>query len=761
MTVLVVILVLGALGAIVGVAPVRRRLVSRWLLSRVGRFLPRLGDTERIALEAGTVWWDGELFSGAPDWAALLRFQSTPLSERERAFVDGPVEELCALVDDWSVTQAGDLPPEAWDFMRRHGFFGMIIPEAYGGLGFSAAAHSAVIVKLASRSVTAAVTVMVPNSLGPGELLLHYGTETQKRHWLPRLARGEEIPCFALTEPGAGSDAASAQSEGVVCRGRVGDAEVLGMRLTWRKRYITLSPVATVIGLAFRLRDPNHLLGDREDLGITCALIPADLPGVEIGQRHDPLGVPFQNGPTEGRDVFVPLDSIVGGPGMAGQGWRMLMESLAAGRSISLPALSVGAVELAARVVSAYALVREQFDVPIGRFEGVEEPLARIAGFAYLMNAARVLTAGAVDAGERPAVLSAVVKAYLTEGMRRVVNDALDIRAGASICRGPRNMLARSYAAVPIGITVEGANILTRSLIIYGQGVIRCHPWLWREIRAAEAGDVAGFDRAFFGHLAFVLRTAGRALALGLTNGRLAWSPVSGPLAPFLRRLTRASAAFALVSEAAMVTLGPALKRREKITGRLADALAWMYLGSATIKRFHDEGQPAGDLPFARWACTVALAEAQRALAGVLDNLPHRPAAWFVRRLVFPLGVRDREPDDALGGAVARTLLTDPEARRRLTRDIFIPPADEPGLGRLEAALAKVLAVAPIEARVRDAVRAGRLDPIPERTLAARALAAAVITEAEAKALDDAEAAREDAIQVDAFDPDAYHRLRG
>ena len=763
MTTLVVMLVLVASGilTVVGIVPIRRRLISRLLLPRVARVLPRLGETERVALEAGTVWWDAALFSGAPDWAELLRFQPKPISPRERAFLDGPVEELCGLVDEWSVTQAGDLPAEAWDFMRRHRFFGMIIPEAYDGLEFSAAAHSAVVVKLASRSLTAAVTVMVPNSLGPGELLLHYGTEEQKRSWLPRLARGEEIPCFALTEPGAGSDAASAQSEGIVCRGTFNNTEVLGMRLSWRKRYITLGPVATVIGLAFRLRDPDHLLGERSDLGITCALIPVNLPGVEIGQRHDPLGVPFQNGPNAGRDVFVPLDFIIGGPAMAGQGWRMLMESLAAGRSISLPALSVGAVELAARVVSAYGVVREQFDVPIGRFEGVEEPLARIAGLAYLMNAARVLTTGAVDAGERPAVLSAVVKAYLTEGMRRVVNDALDIRAGAGICRGPRNVLAHAYAAVPIGITVEGANILTRSLIIYGQGAIRCHPWLWREIRAVEARDLGGFDHAFFGHVGFVFRTAVRAFGLGLTHGRSARSPVPGPLAPFIRSLTWTSAAFALVSEAAMLTLGPALKRREKITGRLADALAYMYLSSAALKRFHDDGQPTGDLPFVRWACTYAQAEAQRALAGALDNLPHRLAAWCVRRIVFPLGMRSPEPDDALGGAAARALLTDHDARHRLTRDIYMPAADEPGLGRLEAARSKVIAAAPVVATIRDAVRRGVLDADPEHTLAGRASVSGLITEVEHKALAEAAEAREDAIQVDSFDSETYRRLRG
>ncbi|MCI0546538.1 MAG: acyl-CoA dehydrogenase, partial [Candidatus Rokubacteria bacterium] len=396
--------------------------------------LPRMGDTERIALEAGTVWWDGELFSGAPDWRRLLDFQVRPLSDRERAFLDGPVQELCTMLDEWTIAQAGDLPPNVWEFIKRHRFFGMIIPEEYGGLGFSAIAHSAVVTKLASRSITAAVTVMVPNSLGPAELLLRYGTEAQKRYYLPRLADGREIPCFALTGPEAGSDAAATQSLGVVCRGTYEGREVLGLRLTWRKRYITLGPVSTVIGLAFRLRDPEGLLGGAEERGITCALVPSHLPGIEIGQRHDPMGIPFQNGPTSGRDVFVPIDFLVGGPARAGQGWRMLMESLAAGRSISLPALSVGAAQLAARVVGAYATVREQFDTPIGRFEGIEEPLARIGGWTYLMSAARTLTAGAVDAGERPAVASAIVKCYLTEGMRAVLSDAMDIRAGAGIC---------------------------------------------------------------------------------------------------------------------------------------------------------------------------------------------------------------------------------------------------------------------------------------------------------------------------------------
>jgi len=751
---------LAAAALALGVPALRRRLVTAALMPRIARILPRMGETERIALEAGTVGFDGELFSGRPDWRGLLAFRPQRLSDDERRFLDGPVERLCGMLDEWEIEQQGDLPQEVWAFLREQRFFGMIIPPAYGGLGFSAAAHSAVVTKLASRSITAAVTVMVPNSLGPGELLLHYGTEAQKRRYLPRLARGEDIPCFALTGPEAGSDAGATQSVGVVCRGTWEGREVLGMRLTWRKRYITLGPVATLIGLAFRLRDPDRLLGAREDLGITCALVPASLPGIQIGERHDPLGIPFQNGPNTGRDVFVPLDAIIGGRERAGDGWRMLMETLAVGRSISLPAVSVGGAELAARVVSAYAMVREQFDTPIGRFEGVEEPIARIGGRTYLMNAARVLGAAWVDAGQRPAVLSAIAKAYLTEGMRDVVNDAMDVRAGAAIMRGPRNILARAYQSVPIGITVEGANILTRSMIVYGQGAIRCHPYAQAEMRAVAANDLAGFDRALFGHVGFVASNAVRALLLGLGEGRLARAPLPGAIGRRFTSLTRWSAAFALVSDAAMGTLGGALKRRERITGRLADALAWMYLASAALKRFADEGCPARDRPFALWACAHAELEIERALRGVLDNLPARPVAWLLRPLVFPLGARRRGPSDALGSAVASRLLDDPEARLALTRDIYVPAQDEPGLGRLEAALAKARDALAIEARIRAAVREGRLDHAPGDDLADLALEAGVIDADERKRLHAADEARDEVIQVDAFPPETFRRLR-
>ena len=744
-----------------GVPPIRRPLLSTPLMGLMRKVLPSIGDTERIALEAGTVWWDGDLFAGKPDWKKLLDFKPRPLSPAEQAFLDGPVEELCALVDDWQIQQDRDLPPEVWAFLKRERFFGMIIPEQYGGLGFSAIGHSSVISKVSTRSIATAVTVMVPNSLGPAELLLHYGTETQKDHYLPRLAAGDDIPCFALTEPEAGSDAASPRSTGVVCRGSFDGEEVLGMRLNWQKRYITLAPVATVVGLAFRLLDPDGLLGGKADLGVTCALIPRDIMGVEIGDRHDPMGVPFQNGPIVGRDVFVPLDFIIGGRDGAGRGWHMLMDCLAAGRSISLPSQSAAAAQYATRVVGAYATIREQFNLPIGRFEGIEEPLARIGGHTYMMDAARRLTCGAVDAGEKPAVLSAIVKAYLTDSMRNVINDAMDIQAGAAICRGPRNMLGRGFVAVPIGITVEGANILTRSMIVYGQGAVRCHPFVQEEMSAVAVGDTKRFDRAIFGHINFVGRNAARALLLGLSGDRLAHAPISGAAARHFRRFERLSATFALTSDVSMATLGGALKRREKISGRLADALAWMYLGSSALKRFHGDGEPAEDRPFLDWSCEHAAWQAEQALAGVLANLPNRPAAVLTRALAFPRGRRYAPPSDCLGAAVAQSLLDGGEARARLTPDVYIPASQEDGLGRLEATLEKVVQAQPIRKKVRDAIRSGVLantDPAAELETA---VSSGIISREEREILDRAVEAQREAIQVDSFPADRYRTLRG
>ena len=750
---LITVLSAGALVlAVLGIPPLRRTLLTRFIFAVMGRILPRISETERQALEAGTVWWDGELFSGRPNWKRLADFQVQPLSTEERAFLDGPVEELCNIVDDHRITREGDLPPEIWDFLRRNRFFGMIIPVEHGGLGFSAQAHSAVVTKVAGRSSATAVSVMVPNSLGPAELILHYGTDEQKRRYLPRLARGEEIPCFALTEPEAGSDAASGQSEGIVCRGTFDGKEVLGMRLNWDKRYATLAPVATVIGLAFKLRDPDHLLGQNEDLGITCALVPSKLPGVDIGRRHDPLGVAFLNGPTTGHDVFLPLDYIIGGKAMAGQGWRMLMESLAAGRSISLPALSVGGAEMSTRVAGAYATVREQFGLPIGKFEGIEERLGRIAGMTYMMNATRRLTAGAVDAGEKPSVISAMIKYSLTELMRTVVNDAMDITAGAGISRGPRNVMAMPYASLPIGITVEGANILTRCLIVFGQGAIRCHPCVLDEIQSVAGNDLTRFDRAFFRHLGFAATNAWRSFVLGSTGGWFARPRLAGPLDVYAGELSRLSASFAFLSELAMGTLGADLKRREMISGRMADTLSWMYMGSATLKRFIDDGSPREDVIYAEWALRTAIYKASIAMDETLENFPVSWVRWM-RPVIFPPGSERRPPKDRLTSRVARSILEGGKGRERLTQEIFVPATSTPGLGLLEDALAKTVEARPVEEKLRQAIRQRRLPRAPLRDLLEPAMEANVISELEARLLETAQIARTEAVQVDAFPP--------
>lgn len=751
---LAVAAVFAAVAIVFGFKPVRIALLSAPLMRVMAGILPKMGDTEREALEAGTVWWDGELFSGKPDWKKLIDFQVKPLSQEERAFLEGPVEELCGMLNEWETEKARDLTPEVWDFIRRKGFFGIIIPKEYGGLGFGAAANSAIVAKVASRHGTAAVTVMVPNSLGPAELLLHYGTDEQKNHYLPRLANGTDVPCFALTGPEAGSDAGSTRSEGIVCKGMWEGKEVLGMRLTWNKRYITLAPIATVLGLAFRLKDPDHLLGDKDDVGITVALIPTSVPGVEIGLRHDALYNNFLVGPTFGKDIFVPLEFIIGGPKMAGCGWRMLMQCLAAGRGISLPAVAAAAGQMCCRGVGAYATVREQFDMPIGKFEGIEEPLARIAGYTYVIDAARKLTTGAIDSGAKPAVVSAIVKRYLSELQRVIVNDAMDVVAGAAICRGPRNIIARGYVSTPISITVEGANILTRTLIIFGQGAIRCHPFVQGEMRSVAEKNVPAFDRAFWGHIGLIFSNMARSFVFGINDGAWARPGNSHPvLDKYMGRLTRMSSAFVLAADIAMGTLGANLKRAEKLSGRFADALAWMYLASATMKRFHDEGRREQDLPFVQWGLDNAMYEIQDALSGIIDNLPNRPAAGLLKLLVFPLGRTYRKPSDRLGSKVARALLEDRDERLILSKDIYSAPESEPGLGYLEFALDKVMQAQPILKKVKDAVRARTLAKLPEADLYDRALAAAVITDDERRKIREAEEARWEAIQVDNFSP--------
>ena len=742
-----------------GVPAVRRRIIARPALRWLAPKLPRMSETERAALEAGTVWWDRELFSGQPDWPKIVRFEPRALTPDERAFLDGPCSELCRLLDDHAIRSAGDLPLAVWSFIKRERFMGMIIPEEYGGLGFSARAHSAVVAKLASRSAAAAVTVMVPNSLGPAELLLRYGTPEQKQQYLPRLATGEEVPCFALTEPHAGSDAAAIRAKGVVCRGTWQGRVVVGIRLSWDKRYITLSPVATVLGLAFQLFDPEHMLGDRVELGITCALIPTSTPGVWIGRRHDPMSVPFQNGPTAGHDVFVPLDQIIGGPEMAGHGWRMLMECLSAGRSLSLPADAVGGAQLATRVAGAYASIREQFGLPIGRFEGIAVPLGRIAGTTYWMNALREVTAGAVDAGERPGVVSSIAKCWSTEAMRRIANDAMDILGGAGICKGPRNVLAPIYESAPIGITVEGANILTRSLIVFGQGAVRCHPWALAEVAAAHAEDVPAFDRALAGHTNFALGNATRAFVLALTGGVLADVYATGKARGALRQVAQLSAAFATITDAAMLALGGGLKRAEAFTGRMADALAWMYIASATANRYMATSNPDDDVLF-DWAIAEAISQARAGLSSALDNLPVRWMAALLRFVVFPFGARVRPPTDRMTMAAGRELLDGNPTRARLTRDMFVPPPHELGLGRLERALELAIATAPLHARLRDAQRAGTLEHGHAGDVLDAAIDKHVLTADEAHQLREAFELREDALRVDDYGARQYDRDR-
>ena len=756
MTTILTLAVLGGLIALLlGLAPLRRRWLTAPLLARFRRVLPHLSDTERQALEAGTVGWDAELFSGRPDFARFLAQPPARLSAEEQAFLDGPVNELCALIDDWRVTHHDhDLSPAAWAFIKSRGFFGMIIPHEWGGLEFSNTAHSAVVMKLATRSVTAAVTVMVPNSLGPAKLLMHYGTEAQRRHYLPRLARGEEIPCFALTGPLAGSDASAIPDTGVVCLGPWRGETVPGVRLNFDKRYITLAPVATLIGLAFRCLDPDHLLGESEDLGITIALVPRRTPGVEIGRRHVPLNIPFMNGPIRGRDVFVPLDQIVGGREGIGQGWRMLMESLSEGRGISLPALSTGAAKLAARYTGAHARLRRQFNQPIGRFEGVEEALARIAGLTYRMDAARLLTLAALDRGEKPAVVSAIVKYHLTEAYRQVIADAMDIQGGSGICLGPKNLLGRVWQAIPVAITVEGANILTRSMIIFGQGAIRCHPWLLKVLEAAHHPDPATatrlFEKAVAGHARHLLANLARAFALGLSRGHLARVPAS-PLAEHARRLAWMSAALAVASDAALMTLGGSLKRRERLSARLGDLLSELYLASAVLKRFHNDGGPPADLPLARWALADSRRRMGAAWSGLLANLPGLPLAWLLRVLLFPLGLPTAPPTDAEDHAAADILLGPSDARERLTAGVYLPADPRERSRQLEDALTAALAIEPIEAKLAALRRAGE---IHARGLAGQATEALVLGRIDADvaaSVRDFLVRAEEIVQVDDF----------
>jgi acyl-CoA dehydrogenase len=697
---------------LLNIKPLRRALISGPFLGSYRRLLPSMSQTEKEALEAGTVWWDGELFTGAPRWEKLLSASAPQLTAEEQAFLDGPCEELCAMLDDWDIThRRADLPPQVWSFLTGKGFFAMIIPKHYGGLEFSAYAHSCVLAKIASRSTTCSSTVAVPNSLGPAELLNHYGTQEQKDYYLPRLARGEEIPCFALTGPRAGSDAASLPDTGVVCRGPWGDREVLGLKLNFSKRYITLAPVATVIGLAFRMFDPEKLLGERTDLGITVALIPRETPGISIGRRHFPLNIPFQNGPVQGQDVFVPLECIVGGPAMAGQGWRMLVEQLSVGRCISLPSNATGSAKAAVWATGAYARVRRQFNLPIARFEGIEVVLARMTGLTYTMDAARSVTAGAIDGGEKPSVPSAMLKYHVTEMGRTVANDAMDVHGGKGICLGPSNYLARAYQTVPVAITVEGANILTRNLIIFGQGAIRCHPFVLKEMEAARNPDrragLEQFDDALFGHIGFTISNAVRSAVMALTFARLRGVPDHGPTRRYYQHIDRFSASFAFAVDVAMLTLGGYLKKKESLSARLGDVLSAMYLASMVLKHYDNEGQPEADLPIVEWACRNQLYAAQEQLHGFLRNFPNRFLAGLMRILIFPRGLTYFAPSDRLARQVADLVTAPTPTRLRLGTHAYTALNERSPLGLLQEVLS--LTALDLPGRISQAVAAGLL----------------------------------------------------
>lgn len=751
-------LLLAAVAAPLLLPDLRRKMLTAPLFGWFQRTLPPMSQTEREAIDAGTVWWDGELFSGRPDWNTLLSYSKAELTEEEQAFIDGPTEELCAMVSDWQIGQDLDLPPAAWEHIKSHGFFALIIPKEYGGKGFSAYAHSQVAMKLATRSGDLASTVMVPNSLGPAELLLHYGTDEQRNHYLPRLARGDEIPCFALTGPLAGSDAGAMPDTGVICKGQWQGEEVIGLRLNWEKRYITLGPVATLLGLAFKAYDPEHLLGDKEELGISLALIPTDTPGVEIGKRHLPLGAAFMNGPNSGKDVFVPLDFLIGGQDMLGKGWMMLMNCLSVGRSISLPAVGTGAAKYTSLVTGQYARIREQFNVPLAAFEGIQESLARIGGNAFLMDSARLLTAKAVDLGEKPSVLSAILKYHLTERGRECIQHAMDVHGGKGIIMGPNNYLGRNWQGAPIFITVEGANILSRNLMIFGQGAIRCHPFVLKEMALAGREDhdqaLKEFDHLLMQHIGFAVGNAASTLVLGLGLGHFEKVPGDALSQGYFRALNRQAAAFALLADLCMMLLGGELKRRERLSARLGDVLSHLYLGSAALKRYYDLNSPEHLRPLLRWAMEESLGQAEKALDRLLDNFPNRFLGCALRLVVFPFGRRHTGPSDELDAEIAELVgrAKGEPALEELLAGCYRPQADGDPVAALQQAYDQLSAGEPLRKKLHQAVKSGQVAPAPGESPIDAAVHAGVLQANEAQSLHAAESARRRVIDVDAFD---------
>ena len=752
------LLVLVSLIAVVlGVGQVRRAVISRPAFLWFKKVLPPLNQTEREAMAAGDVGWDADLFSGKPDWLKLHAMKKPELSSEERDFIRHQVATLCAMLDDYQIVQHDhDLPPLVWDYLKQQGFFALIIPKAYGGKEFSAIANSTIVGLIASRSFSAAVTVMVPNSLGPGELLMHYGTQQQKERWLPGLASGKEIPCFALTGPEAGSDAGSIPDQGIVSYGEYEGEQILGIRLNFSKRYITLAPVATVVGLAFKLFDPEHLLGRQESMGITCALIPAHHAGMQIGQRHNPLHQAFMNGTVYGNDVFIPLDWIIGGAEFAGQGWRMLVECLSAGRGISLPAVSTSAGHVAARMTGAYASIREQFGTAIGHFEGVQQAMARIGGFTYILEATRKLTAGALDLKLSPAVITAIAKYHMTE-MGRVVNsDAMDVHAGRGIQLGPKNYLGHAYMAMPISITVEGANILTRNLMIFGQGATRCHPYVLAEMAAADHPEpeqgLKDFDAVLFKHLGFAFGNLCYGLYFGLTCGYFHSSPIAGETSRYYPQLTRMSRALALCSDVAMLSLGGQLKRKEMLSARLGDVLSHLYMASAVLKHFEDDGHQQGDLPFVHYALQWHLFEMGKALIEFLHNFPNRFLALGLKWVLFPFGNHYAMPSDALCQRVARALMVPSVERNRLTHLCYLGEKAGIATGDMERAFLALYQTRAIRQKVKQAQHRKALAKTTNWLDALSvALAQGILSEEEYQQAHEAERLRAEAIGVDEF----------
>ena len=737
--------------------PLRRKLIHP-IYTRAKRHVPSMSKTERAALESGTVGWDGELFQGNPKWSKLLKYPKTHLTHAEKEFLDGPVNQLCSMIDEWQMTHHDmKVPDSIWHFVKENGFLGMIIPKKYGGLGFSATAHSTVLARIGGISTSVYVVVSVPNSLGPAELLHEYGTDAQRDYYLPRLAKGEEIPCFALTGVDSGSDASNMYDYGIICKKEVDGKEVIGMRLTWNKRYITLAPVATLLGLAFRLFDPEHIMGDQDEIGITCALIPVQTEGVVIGRRHFPLNAVFPNGPTHGKDVFVPLDTIIGGFEMAGKGWNMLVERLAVGRAISLPSGATGGALMAMATSGAYTRIREQFGLPIGSFGGVQEHLARIGGLAYIMNATRLFTVAAIDNGEAPAVPSAICKYYVTEMGRIVINDAMDVHGGKGICMGPKNYLARGYEGIPISITVEGANILTRSMIIFGQGAVRCHPFALAEMTAlSNENDTTGlkdFDKLLFAHIHYLMTNLVRSFWYGLTSARTVKVPKS-KVANYYQSLQRISANFALVSDICMLVLGGKMKRKEKLSGRLSDVLGMLYLASAVLKEYHDNEEPEEELPLVHWSCQHLLYVAQQQLDGILRNFPNRFIAGILRVAVFPLGRRFVKPGDRLVGEVCKLLISPSKVRTNLLRDAYLVEDGKNMAGKLETALTKVEALKKVMLKLSKAVRVGKVTGMSYAERIDNAEKHKIITAKQAEALREYNVLREEIISVDDFSDD-------